>query len=98
MFPVNSEEFVEPRLNVPPGSSCCALESLTNRVSWNAMRGSSSVPSLFASASQNGVAPDEAMVWKPRPISPETGWLNRFEEIWVTTPGRSDERMRLHAD
>ena len=25
------------------------------------------------------------MVWKPRPISPDTGEVSRFEEIWVTT-------------
>ena len=93
MLPVNKDELVEPRLNVPPGSSCCACASSTNRVSWNAMRGWSRVPSLFASASQKGVAPDDAIVEKPRPMSPDTGAVNRFEDIWVTTAeSRVNER------
>jgi len=49
MLPVNKEELVPPRVNVPPGSSL----SLVERASWNAISGAVSWLSLM-SACQNG--------------------------------------------
>ena len=39
----------------------------------------------MASVCQKGVAPDEAMVWNARPMSPDTGVLRRSSVTCVAT-------------
>lgn len=86
MSPVNRLLFTAPKLNVPPGSSWFAFESFVKRVIWKANSGSSSAPEVSANDCQNGVAPDEAMLWKPRPIKPEIGALSNCWVVWLTRP------------
>lgn len=48
------------------------------------MTGESQAP-LPASVCQKGVAPEEAMVFHPSPISPDTGLVNKPDETWSQT-------------
>ncbi len=42
----------------------------------------------FANAYQRGIAPEEEMDTKPRPMRPETGGVRRLFDLCVTTPER----------
>ena len=53
----------------------------THRVSWKDITGSVHAP-LLANVCQNGVASDKASVCQARPNSPDTGLVNRPDEIW----------------
>lgn len=75
-----------PRLKAPPGSKLLALESLVNLVSWNANSELSSVSLVSANDCQNGVAPDAAILWKARPINPESGVVRSCDVVWLTSP------------
>lgn len=86
MSPVNRLLFTAPRVKVPPGSKVFALVSLVKRVIWNAKSGLSRVPEVSAKDCQNGVAPDDAMLWKPKPIRPEMGAVRSCEVVWFTNP------------
>jgi hypothetical protein len=54
------------------------------RVRWKAMRGESHAP-LLARVCQKGIAPDDAIVFQPRPKSPETGLLSNPFDTWLQT-------------
>ena len=84
MLPVYKLVLVAPRLKVPPYSSVLGFEAFVKRVSWKAKSGLSSVPEVDAKDSQKGVAPEDAMVWKPRPIRPEMGAVSSSEVVWLT--------------
>lgn len=84
MSPVNRVLFVAPSVNVPPGSRALALVTLVYRVNWKAISGLSSVPGVLTSVCQNGVAFDDAISSKARPISPERGALRSCAVVRVT--------------
>ena len=48
-------------------------------VRWNAINGESQAFSV-TSVCQNGVAPDDAIVWNPRPNKPDTGLVKSPDE------------------
>ncbi len=52
------------------------------------MSGWSRVPLFSAKACQRGIAPEEEMDMKPRPMRPETSEVRRLFNICVTTPKR----------
>lgn len=82
--PVNSEEFVPPRVNVPPGtSSTCKF---CDRASQNAISGDESWL-LVANASQKGVARVLAKVANAKPIRPDApnGSLDNMMPDMVST-------------
>ena len=81
MSPVKRLLLVAPRVKVPPASCELALESFVKRVIWKAKSDSSRAPDVSANDCQNGVAPDAAMVWNPRPIKPEIGEVNNEAEV-----------------
>ena len=84
MSPVNSELFTAPSVNVPPGSRLSAFESFVYRVNWNVIRGLSSVPGVLTSVCQKGVACEDAISSKARPINPERGAFRSCAVVRVT--------------
>ena len=85
MSPWYKLEFVVPIVKVPPSSVFAAFVLFEKRVSWKAKRGSSRVPEVCARVCQKGVASDEAILSKARPIKPERGLVRRSEVVWLTT-------------
>lgn len=71
-LPVNSDEFVPPKVKIPPGSSSATSVWPLKRVIQNAISGDESWFWLTR-ASQNGVDCVEEMPENARPIIPETG-------------------------
>ena len=53
-------------------------------VSWNDITGSAHAPPL-TNVSQNGTAPDAAIICQARPNSPDTGLVSRPDITWFTT-------------
>ena len=69
--PVYKLVFVPPSVIIPPGSSTCAVGSLTNLVNQNDISGEAHMP-LFARACQKGKALVEARAWNASPMMPAT--------------------------
>ena len=81
--PVNNDELVPPRVNIPPGSSGDAEASPRYLSIQKLISGAESSPPL-AKPCQKGVEPVEAMASYASPIIPDTDPLKRFVVVWST--------------